>query len=101
MMAVVVSALILACAVEVNRIRWTQAFFRQQAAKYAVLEKNENDSWAFALKAALSDKRSAEDLEQSFRREERLNQFLHGYVKNDSRLSDKIRAGSLPTPEGD
>jgi hypothetical protein len=72
------TAAILGCLVEGYRIRRTQAFYLRESARYAQLEKGENNQVPLLLRAARLEKEFIEDmLERDSERDERMRDHFY------------------------
>ena len=58
------TAVLLGCIAEIYRIKRLQAFYLTEAARYAQLEKHENNERSFELRHALMKKQVMEFMEQ-------------------------------------
>jgi outer membrane murein-binding lipoprotein Lpp len=90
MWAVALSAVVLGCLVEQHKIKRTQSFFRQQAAKYAQLEKAENVRKSSYLAQALSAKQIAQRLSETSQDERAGDRFFPTRV-NEKLLASRKR----------
>jgi hypothetical protein len=72
------TAAILGSLVDAHRIRRTQAFYLRESAKYAQLERGENNYLSVLLKAALHEKEFIEDMrERDSEQDERMRDHFY------------------------
>ncbi len=76
------AAVLLGCVVETYRIRRTQAFYLKEAAKYAQLEKFENNERDINLRSALVTKQFMEALEKFDRADSYQDHFVFPQVEH-------------------